>query len=114
VWLIELWYWLLQLFGWPKPVKEFSMQKAILTWKDPSGPMTGVEISMRVSGAPNFTALSTVAKGVQKLEVPDLVDGTYEFRAVVVNGSKRSKGVTISGKVESVPGDVSDFAVAFE
>lgn len=33
---------------------------------------------MRIAGAPNFTVLSTIAKGVQKLEVPDLVDGTYE------------------------------------
>lgn len=69
---------------------------------------------MRIAGAPNFTVLSTIAKGVQKLEVPDLVDGTYEVRAVVVNGSKRSKGVVKSGKVESVPGDVSEFSVAFE
>lgn len=90
------------------------MQKAILTWKDPSGPMTGVEISMRVSGAPNFTVLNEVAKGVQTLEVPDLVDGTYEFRAVVLNGSKRSQGRTVTGKVESEPGDVSALSVAFE
>lgn len=90
------------------------MQNATLSWVDPSGPMTGVEIAMRVAGAPSFTPIATAPNGAQTLLVPDLVDGTYEFRAVVLNGSKRSAGRTVSGSVESVPGDVSSLAVSFE
>jgi hypothetical protein len=111
LWLIR---WILQLFGWPKPVKGFSMLNAKLTWKDPSGPLTGVEIAMRIAGAPEFTVLEVVEKGVQEHVVPDLVDGTYEFRATALNGSKRAAGRVVSGKVETVPGDVSNLAVDFE
>lgn len=89
------------------------MQNAILTWSDPSGPLTGVEIAVKVSGAPDFTPVSVVSPGVQTLTIPDLVDGDYEFRAVCINGSKRSSGRTVTGKVESAPGEVSGLAVAF-
>lgn len=89
------------------------MQNATLSWSDPTGPMTGVELAIRIVGAPDFTVLDVVAKGVQTLVVPDLQDGSYEFRAVVVNGSKRSVAVFTSGAVESVPGAVSGLAVSF-
>lgn len=89
------------------------MQNAKLTWTDPTGPLTGIEIAMRVTGAPSFTILNTVAKGVQTFTQVDLADGSYDFRAVALNGSKRSAGVIISGSVVSPPGDVSGFAVTF-
>ena len=89
------------------------MQNANLTWTDPAGPLTGVEIAMRVTGAPSFTVLNTVAKGVQKFTQVDLVDGSYDFRAVALNGAKRSAGVIVTGSVVSTPGDVSTLAVNF-
>ena len=92
------------------------MAKSILlNWVDPSGPRTNIEIAMRVAGAPDYTPLPLVAPGVQTLVIPDLVDGTYEFRAVVINGTKRSPGVFASAAVSTappedvVPGDVTGF-----
>ena len=91
------------------------MKNAVLTWVDPTGPLTGVEVAMRVQNAPEFTVINTVAKGVQRLVVPDLVEGTYEFRAVALNGDKRSEDRTTSGTIEfATPGAVTDLAVSFE
>lgn len=89
------------------------MQNAKLVWVDPTSVITGIEVSMRVSGAPSFTVVNTVAKGIQTLTVPDLVDGTYDFRVVAVNGSKRSAGAVVTGKVETPPGDVTGLVVTF-
>lgn len=87
------------------------MLTATLTWVDPTTPISGVEIAMRVQGAPTFTVLETVAAGAQRAVVPDLVDGTYEFRAIAVNGSKRAGGVTRLATVETTPADVGNFAI---
>jgi hypothetical protein len=81
MWLI-FWQWLLWvLFGILRPVANLEarvMSKSIvLNWTDPPAPLTGVEIAMRVQGAPDYSPLPVVAKGVQTLTVPDLVDGTY-------------------------------------
>ena len=82
-----------------------------LTWKDPPV-LTAVEIGMRVQGAPDYTALPLVAKGVQTLLVPDLGDGVYEFRAVALNGSKRGPEVAGTATVEpDTPGAVTEFTV---
>ena len=89
---------------------------ATLTWTDPPAPLTGLEVAFHVAGAPSFTVLSTVAPGVQTATIPDLVDGDYTFRVVVLNKSARSAGVTVTGTVvtpDAVPGDVSGLAVTF-
>jgi len=89
---------------------------AKLTWKDPTTPMTGVELAMRVVGAPGFTKIANVPKGTQTLDVPDLVDGAYEFRAVVENGVapniKRSPGIIVAATIVTTPGDVTTFAAS--
>lgn len=87
-------------------------QTATITWKD-SSPITAVEIAMQVQGAPDFTVINSVAPGVQTLSVPDLVDGVYTFRAVAVNGNKRSKGVTTMATVDTTvaPDDVTELSV---
>lgn len=90
------------------------MKSVKLTWTDPAAPLTGVELAMRVAGAPDFTVLSTVAPGVQTLDVPDLADGAYEFRAVALNLDKRSSGVTTTATVATPvatpsPSDVTNF-----
>ena len=119
MWL-KFYSWLLWLLGIrPLYVRNFegkSMSKSIvLNWTDPPAPITGIEIAMRVQGAPDYTPLPVVAPGVHTLTVPDLVDGTYEFRAVSINGSKRSAGVFTSATVSTatpadvVPGDVTGF-----
>lgn len=89
------------------------MTNAVLTWKDPTSTITAIEIAMQVQGAPDFTVLNTVVPGVQTLSVPDLVDGVYTFRAVAVNGAKRSKGVTAMATVDTTvaPDDVTELAV---
>lgn len=108
---MQLILWILSLFGWPKPVKDLTVQNANVTWKDPAN-LTGVEVSMRVVGAPSFTALSTVAKGVQALAIPNLDDGDYEVKCVVVNKTLKSAGVVKSFTVLSAPGEVTNLAVA--
>ena len=93
-------------------------KNVLLSWVDPIGPKTAVEISMKVDGAPDFTPLPLVGVGVQTLEVPALDDGKYYFRAVVINGSKRGDPVyafvTVGGVIvppteDAVPGSVTLF-----
>lgn len=91
-------------------------QTATLSWTDPSAPLTAVEVAMHVQGATDFTVLQTLAPGVQKATIPDLADGDYTFRVVVINGKARSAGVAVTGTVstpDQVPGDVTGLAVAF-
>lgn len=90
-------------------------QNAVLTWVDPSGPLTGVEIAVATDGT-NFTVAGTASPGAQTFSVPDLADGSYTFKATSLNGSARSGGVSTTGTVVSppvVPGDVSNLAVSF-
>ena len=92
------------------------MQTATLKWTDPAGQLTGVEVSMRVVGAPDFTVLATIPPGVQTDQVPDLAAGDYEFRVVALNGTLRAAGVTVSGSVAAppvAPGDVTGLTVTF-
>lgn len=86
---------------------------AVLTWTDPTTKFTGVEVAMRVAGAADFTVLATIAPGVQTDTVPDLADGTYEFRVTALNGTLRAAGVTASATVvtDVAPADVTNLTV---
>lgn len=86
---------------------------ATLTWGDPSNKFTGIEVAMRVGGAPDFTALAVVGPGIGTHVIPDLVDGDYEFKVTALNGSLRSAGVVVSASVvtEVAPDDVSGLTV---
>lgn len=90
-------------------------QTAKITWVDPTTKFTGVEVAMRVSGATDFTVLATIAPGVQTDTVPDLADGTYDFRVTAMNGSLRAPGVVVSGTVstEVAPDNVTGVTVTF-
>lgn len=72
------------------------MSNIQLAWKDPVTrsdgsaldplvELAGIEIFMRVTGAPDFTKIDTVAPGVQSYTITDLPPGGYEFQADAVD-----------------------------
>lgn len=90
------------------------MSKTVtLTWVDPTNKFTGVEVSMRAVGAPDFTVLVVAPPGVQNMVVPDLADGDYEFKVTSLNGSLRAAGVVVPASVvtEVAPNDVTNVQV---
>lgn len=74
---------------------ELDMRTATMTWVDPVTPFDMVEFAVKVAGADKFTGVGEAGPGVQKLVIPDLVDGDYEFRAVVRKGTRRTNGVVV-------------------
>jgi hypothetical protein len=64
-----------------------------ITWTDPTtrvdgSPLQaedigGIEVSMKVSGAPDFTLVATVEAGVMQLDQTDLPAGGYSFQIEV-------------------------------
>ena len=93
-------------------------QTATLTWVAPTLTYTGVEIAMRVSGAPTFTVLATIATGVLSHVIPALDDGSYDFQVTALNGTLRASGVIVSGAVVTppvlvAPDNVSGLTVTF-
>ena len=135
--------WLLALLFWwrrkapPSPVTKFNakvkhMTDIKLAWKDPTTredgsaidpvqELTGIEIFMRVSGAPDFTKLNTIAPGVQAFTVTDLPAGSYEFQAVAVDKQVPPKlsavatanaTIVVPPVVLAAPSAVSEFVAA--
>jgi hypothetical protein len=103
---------LFHLFGNVKHARIFIMSKtATIVYTDPTTKFTGVEVAMRVAGAPDFTIIANIAPGIQKDVIPDLVDGDYEFRLVALNGVLRSSEVLLTGTVSTPPVDVAPDAV---
>ena len=91
------------------------MSKTVtITWVDPTTTFTGVEVSMRVVGAPDFTVLVVAPPGVQNVVVPDLADGEYEFRVTTLNGNRRpaSGGVIVPASLITLPDDVTNVQVS--
>jgi hypothetical protein len=80
---------------------------ATLVWVDPTNKFTGVEVAVRVAGAPDFTVVANIAPGIQKDVIPDLTDGDYEFRVTALNGILRASGKTVTASVVTPPVDVA-------
>jgi hypothetical protein len=135
---VYYWKWLLILLFWwrrlaaPGPVTKFKakvkhMTDVKLSWKDPvvradgtdlaASELTGIELFMRVAGAPDFTKLTTVAAGVQTFTVVGLEPGDYEFQADAVDAQVPPKvstvvttSITIAAPELAAPGEPTEFA----
>jgi len=92
------------------------MTNIVLTWTDPTtrvdgsplaaSDIAGIELFMRVSGAPDFTKINTIAAGIQTFTVTDLPPGEYEFQADVVDKQtppKVSASVTANAAIVVPP-----------
>ena len=94
-----------RLFGNVKHLRISIMSKtASLAWTNPTLKYTGVEVAMRVAGAPSFTVLAVVSPGVTSHAIPALDDGDYEFQVTALNGALRAPNPpVIAGSVVTPP-----------
>jgi hypothetical protein len=78
-----------------------------LAWKDPTtradgtaldplAELTGIEVFMKVGGAPDFTKIDTVAPGVQSYTIQDLPPGDYQFQIDAVDKQTPPKVSTVA------------------
>lgn len=92
-----------------------------LTWKDPVVrednavldplvELAGIEIFMKVAGAPDFTKLDTVAPGVQSYTVTDLPPGAYAFQADAVDKQTPPKVSTVVTATAVIVGPPTELA----
>ena len=107
------------------------MATIIIKWKDPAirddetelfpEEIGSVQVAMRVGGAPEFTAIGSVAAGVQEFIQTDMPPGKYEFRLTVVDTqSPPAVGASFVILAEvpvprkAAPGQVTDVTVSIE